>query len=63
MSNFRLLVHPLLIDFGEGSSCSSSCSCCDRGETKSTPSPKTDVWTLDLRLELDKSYAQFVAGC
>ena len=61
MSNFKLLVHPLLIDFG-GGSCSSCCSS-DRGKTKSTPSPKTDVWTLDLRLELDKSYAQFVAGC
>ena len=32
-----LLVHPLLIDFGGGSS---SCSCCDRGKTKSTPSLK-----------------------
>ena len=36
MSNFRLLVHPLLIDFGEGSSC-------DREKTKSTPSP---TWYL-----------------
>ena len=32
MSNFRLLGHPLLIDFGEGSF--SSCSCCDKGKTK-----------------------------
>ena len=61
MSNFRPLVHPLLIDFGGGSSscsccccCSCSCSCsCDRGKTKSTPSPKTEVWTLDLGLEFD----------
>ena len=48
VSNFRLIVHPLLIDFGGGSCsccsccCSSSCcccycSCCDRGNTKSTP--------------------------
>ena len=43
MPNLRLLVHPLLIDFGEGS------SYCDRGETKSTPSSlgtwsRTGVW-------------------
>ena len=36
VSNVRLLVHPLLIDFGEGSF-SYCCSCCDRGKTKSTP--------------------------
>ena len=53
MSNFRPLVHPFLIDFGEGS-CSFCCSSCDRGKTKSTPSPKTEVWTLDLGLEFDK---------
>ena len=46
MSNLRLLVLPLLIDFGEGSSC---CSCCDRGKTKSTLAPlgtssRTGVW-------------------
>ena len=41
-----------MIDFGGGSSSSSS-SCCDRGKTKSTPSPKTEVWTLDLGLEFD----------
>ena len=37
--NFRLLVHPLLIDFGgDFFSCSScSCSCCARGKRKSTP--------------------------
>ena len=52
MPNFRLLVHPLLIDFGGGSP-SCCCCCCDRGKTKSTPSPKTEVWTLDLGLELD----------
>ena len=48
MSNFRLLVHPLLIDFGEGSSscCCCSCSCsCDRGKTKSTPSLDSRLWT------------------
>ena len=57
VSNYRLLVQPILIDFGGGSSCSSccSCSCCDRGKTKSTPSPKTEVWTLDLGLEFDKT--------
>ena len=26
------------------------------GKQKSTPSPKTEVWTLDLGLEFDKSY-------
>ena len=42
-ANFRLLVHPLLIDFGEGS-CSSSC--CDREKTKSIPNPrlKSGLW-------------------
>ena len=39
VSNFRLLIHSLLIDFGGGSSscCYSCCSCCccDRGRTKS----------------------------
>ena len=44
--NFSLLVRPLLINFGVGSSssccsCSCSCSSCDRGKTKSTPSLKT----------------------
>ena len=34
VTNFSPLVHPLLIDFGEG--CSSSCSSCDRGKTRST---------------------------
>ena len=44
----------LLIDFGGGSfSCCCSCSCCDRGKTKSTPSLKTEVSTLDLRPEFD----------
>ena len=33
-----------------GSSCCCSCSCCDRGKTKSTPCPKTEVWTLDWSL-------------
>ena len=73
MSNFGLLVHPLLIDFGGGlgSSCSSccfSCCCCDRGKTKSTPSPKTEVWTLDLGLEFDKKVymcgdCDYIADC
>ena len=45
VSNFRLLVHPLMQDFGGGSF--SSCCCSDRGKTKSTPSSKTEVGTLD----------------
>ena len=44
-----------MLDFGEGSCCSCCCSCCDRGKTKSTPSPKTEVWTLDLGLGFDKN--------
>ena len=40
------LVHFLLVDFGEGSC---SCSSCDRGKTKSTPS------LTRLRLEFDKN--------
>ena len=38
MSNYRPTVTFLLVNFGEGSS--SSCSCWDRGKTKSTPSPR-----------------------
>ena len=42
-----------------GCSCC-SCSCCDRGKTKSTPSPKTAVWTLDWSLTTDtKSHQLF----
>ena len=41
------------LDFGGGFCSCSSCCCCDRGKTKSTPSPKTEVWTLDLGLEFD----------
>ena len=39
----------LQLDFGGGS----SCCCCDRGKTKSTPSPKTEFWPLDLGLEFE----------
>ena len=47
VSNFNLLVHPLVKNFGGGSSCCCSCCCCcDRGKTKSTLRPKTEVWTL-----------------
>ena len=53
MSNFIILVHPLLIDFGGGSSC-----CCDMGKTKSTHNAKTEVWTLDLGMEFDKKSAR-----
>ena len=53
MPNFKSVVYFLVVDFGEGcrSSCS-SCCCCDRGKTKSTPSPKTEVWTLDWSLTI-----------
>ena len=55
----RLGLHCQTLDFGGSFSCSYSgcsccsfcscysCSCCDRGKTKSIPSPKTEVWTLD----------------
>ena len=29
-------------------------SCCDRGKTKSTPSPKTEGWTWDWILTIRK---------
>ena len=44
---------PPLIFFARGSSCCSSWGCCcyccfcDSGKIKSTPTPKTEVWTLD----------------
>ena len=44
--NFRPGVNILLVDFGGGSSCSSSC--CYRGKTKSTPR-----LSLGLGLEFD----------
>ena len=44
MLNFRLLVHPLLIDFW------CCCSCCDRGKAKSTP--RQDLaWSLTIKSE------------
>ena len=47
-------IHFLVVDFGEG--CRSCCcsSCCDRGKTKSTPSPIDLDWN-GLGLEFDKS--------
>ena len=54
-----LVPYPLVLFHSRnlgGDSCScSSCSSCDRGKTKSTPSPETEVWTLDLGLKFDKS--------
>ena len=50
-SNYRLPVHPLLNILVGGSS---SCCSCDRGKTKSTPSRRMEVWTLDIGLEFDK---------
>ena len=52
VSNFRLLVHPVLIDFGEG------CYCCDRGEKQSqllVPGLKSRLWTLDWSLTTNKN--------
>ena len=45
VSNLRLLGCFILVYFGEG--CSSSC---ERGKTKSTPSPR--LWTLDWSLTI-----------
>ena len=52
MPNIRFLGHFLVVYFG-GSSCSSSC--CDRGKTKSTPSPSI---SLDLGLDFDNKDGQ-----
>ena len=51
MLNFRPLDHFYPENFGEG--CCSSC-CCDRGKTKSTPSPFDLDWN-GLGLEFDKN--------
>ena len=50
MSNFRLLGCFFLVYFGGGCSCCCSCCSCDRGKTKSTPSPR--LWTLDWSLTI-----------
>ena len=47
------VVHPVLVDFGEGSS--SSSSCCDSRKTKSNPCP---AWTK--LLSLDCSLTKFI---
>ena len=53
--NYRPVVLFLHTDFGEG--CSSSCCCsCDRGKTKSTPSPFDLSWN-GLRLEFDNYHS------
>ena len=65
MPNFRLLVHPLLIDFGEGSC--SSCFCCDRDQRDQiwniqTKTNTENVWVSitrpKLRLKMSKSQLQ-----
>ena len=57
MPNFKSVVHFLVVDFGEGCR-SRSRSCCDRGKTKSTPSPFDLDWN-GLGLEFDnKSFQQ-----
>ena len=50
--NTKSVAHCLLVDFGEGY----LVTCCDRGKTKSTPSP-TD---LDCTVRLDWSLIIFV---
>ena len=54
--NSESVVHPVMVDFGEGSCscCSCSCSCCcDRGKTKSTPCPTwTELLSLDWSLTI-----------
>ena len=52
MQNFKSVVYFLVVDLG--GACRSSCSCCcDRGKTKSTPSPFDLDWN-GLGLEFDK---------
>ena len=53
MPNFKSVVYFLVVDFGEGCSCSCR-SCCDRGKTKSTPCLFDLDWN-GLGLEFDKS--------
>ena len=54
MPNFKSVVYFLVVDFGEGCSCSCCRSCCDRGKTKSTPCPFDLDWN-GLGLEFDKN--------
>ena len=51
MPNFESVVYFLVVDFGWGCRSSRS-SCCDRGKTKSTPSPFDLNWN-GLGLEFD----------
>ena len=53
MQNSRAVVFFHLVDVGEGSTCCCYCSSCDRVK-KSTPSPKTEVWTLDWSLTINQ---------
>ena len=50
MPNFKSVVFFLVVDFGGG--CRRCSSCCDRGKTKSTPSPLDLDWN-GLGLEFD----------
>ena len=56
MLNFKSVEYFLVADFGGGSSCSCSSSCCscDRGKTKSTLCPFDLDWN-GLGLEFDKT--------
>ena len=53
MQNFKSVVHFLLVDFGGGYLL---LTCCDGGETKSTPSP-TD---FDCTIRLDWSLTKYI---
>ena len=53
MPNFKSVVYFLVVDFGEG--CSRSC---DRGKTKSTPSP-FDLDRNGLGLEFDNKRTEY----
>ena len=52
MPNFKSKVYFLVVDFGEGCCCCRRRSSCDRGKTKSTPSPFDLDWN-GLGLEFD----------
>ena len=62
LSNGGRGIRPTKLDTGPFRRCC-SCCCCDRGKTNSTPSPKTEVWTLDWSLTICvKRYTAMIAG-
>ena len=56
MPNIKSLEYLIVVTFGEG--CRSSCFCCDRGKTKSTPCLFDLDWN-GLGLEFDQKNTKF----